>query len=242
MNEKRLDESKKQTEKQKREKKSGKKIGKIVPLVAVILMSLILSVVMKKSGESLSVKTILKYTPENTVQAAIVLVLFFALKSFTVVIPLSVLYLSSGILFPQVTAVMVSMVGLATTITIPYWIGRYSGEEMLQDICAKFPKAQQVAGYQNENAFFSCFITRIVGFLPGDIVSLYFGACGAKFSTYLTAGICGSLLSIITTTLLGSKLSNPFSVEFILVLFLRILISVGSVVLKRSMNHRTAEK
>lgn len=242
MNEKKLDGSKEQTEKQKSEKELGKKTRKIVPLVAVILMALIISVVIKKSGEPLSVKTILKYTPENTVLAAIVLVLFFALKSLTVVLPLSVLYLSSGILFSQVTAVMVSMVGLATTITIPYWIGRYSGEEMIQDICAKYPKAQQVAGYQNENTFFACFITRIVGFLPGDIVSLYFGACGVKFSTYLTAGVCGSLLSIITTTLLGSKLSNPFSVEFILVLFLRIFVSVGSVVLQHFMNKRTAEK
>ena len=68
--------------------------------------------------------------------------------------------------------------------------------------------------------------------LPGDIVSLYFGACGAKFSTYLTAGISGSLLSIVTTTLLGTKLSNPFSIEFIMVLLLRILVSAGTVVLK----------
>ena len=137
---------------------------------------------------------------------------------------------------------MVSMVGLTTTITIPYWIRRYSGEDIIQYIGTRYPKVQQLAGYQNENAFFVCFITRIVGFLPGDIVSLYFGACGVKFTTYLTAGISGSLLSIVTTTLLGTKLSNPFSIEFIMVLLLRILVSVGTVVLKHYMNKRTGEK
>ena len=96
--------------------------------------------------------------------------------------------------------------------------------------------------HQDENAFFVCFITRIVGILPGDIVSLYFGTCGVKFTTYLTAGISGSLLSIVTTTLLGTKLSNPFSIEFIMVLLLRILVSAGTVVLKHYMNKRTGEK
>ena len=78
--------------------------------------------------------------------------------------------------------------------------------------------AEQVAKYQETNTFFACFITRIVGFLPGDIVSIYFGACGTAYGIYLAAGITGSLLSIITTTLLGEKISDPFSVEFMIVL------------------------
>ena len=156
--------------------------------------------------------------------------------------PLSILYLRSGILFTPFIAVMVSMVGLTTTITIPYWIRRQSGEDIIQYIGTRYPKVQQLTGYQNENAFFVCFITRIVGFLPGDIVSLYFGTCGVKFTTYLTAGISGSLLSIVTTTLLGTKLSNPFSIEFIMVLLLRILVSGGTVVLKHYMTKRAGEK
>ena len=69
-------------------------------------------------------------------------------------------------------------------------------------------------------------------FILNGVIDINFGACGAKFSTYLTAGISGSLLSIVTTTLLGTKLSNPFSIEFIMVLLLRILVSAGTVVLK----------
>ena len=70
-------------------------------------------------------------------------------------------------------------------------------------------KAKKLSEYQKQNTFFTCFITRIVGFLPGDIVSLYFGACDVNYLIYLVAGISGSLLSIVTTTLLGEKLNNP---------------------------------
>ena len=85
--------------KQKSEKKSEIKLKKLTPLAAIILMTLILFVIVRKLEEPLSVKTILRYTPENMILAACVLVLFFALKSLTIMFPLSILYLSSGVLF-----------------------------------------------------------------------------------------------------------------------------------------------
>lgn len=57
------------------------KLKKLTPLAAIILMTLILLVIVRKSEEPLSVETILKYTPENMILAACVLVLFFALNS-----------------------------------------------------------------------------------------------------------------------------------------------------------------
>lgn len=57
-------------------------------------------------------------------------------------------------------------------------------------------------------------------------------------NTILAAGVAGSLLSIITTTLLGEKISDPFSVEFMVVLLCRILVSVGAVLINCRLNPR----
>ena len=211
---------------------------KLIPVAAMLLMGIVFTVVVKNSEEPLSVNTILRYTPDNAMLAAGILFVLFALKSLTVVFPLSVLYLASGILFQPMTAILVSTVGLAITITIPYWIGRYSGKQVVQNICDKYPKAEQIARYQETNVFFSCFITRIVGFLPGDIVSLYFGACDTAYGIYLAAGIAGSLLSILTTTVLGEKIQDPFSIEFVIVLLCRILVSLGAVVINYRLNKK----
>ena len=54
----------------------------------------------------------------------------------------------------------------------------------------------------------------------------------------LAAGVSGSLLSIITTTLLGEKISDPFSVEFMIVLLCRILVSVGAVLINYRLNQK----
>lgn len=215
-----------------------KKIKRLIPIAAIIIMGIILTIAVKKSGQPLSVNTILRYTPQNTILAAGIILSFFALKSLTVVFPLSILYLASGILFRPWAAVLISTTGLAITITIPYWIGRYSGKQTVQEICRKYPKAEQIATYQETNAFFACFITRIVGFLPCDIVSLYFGACDTDYTVYLAAGVSGSLLSVITTTLLGAEISNPLSLPFITVLLCRIGVSAGAIVINRQLNQR----
>ena len=215
---------------------------KLIPIAAIVVMGIIFTVTVKKSGQPLSVNTILRYTPENTILAAVILLAFFALKSLTVVFPLSILYFASGILFHSVAAALISTAGLAITITIPYWIGKYSGKQAVQEIWQKYPKAEMVARYQETNTFFACFITRIVGFLPCDIVSIYFGACDTAYPIYLAAGVSGSLLSIITTTLLGEKISDPFSVEFIIVLLCRILVSVGAVAINYRLNHKMLHK
>ena len=190
---------------------------KFIPVMAILAIAVILVLIVKISGEPLSVDTIVKYTPKNVALAVIMLILLFGLKSLTIVLPLSILYLASGILFSPVAAVFISTVGLSVSITIPYYLGKCSGKQITEEIFQKYPKAKKLSEYQKQNTFFTCFITRIVGFLPGDIVSLYFS---------------GSLLSIVTTTLLGEKLNNPFSIEFVLVAFCRLLVSIVSIMLK----------
>lgn len=165
----------------------------------------------------------------------------FALKSLTVILPLSALYLASGILFSPFMALFVSTCGLAITLTIPYLIGYFSGKKVVQRIQEKYPKTQKIMEYQRENTFFACFITRIVGVLPGDIVSLYFGACNTRYDIYLIAGIAGSLLSIVTTTILGEKISHPFSIGFFVVLLCRVLVSAGSIFINYTLNKRKEE-
>ena len=138
-------------------------------------------------------------------------------------------------------ALFVSTCGLAITLTIPYLIGYFSGKKVVQSIQERYPKTQKIMEYQRENTFFACFITRIVGVLPGDIVSLYFGACNTRYDIYLIAGIAGSLLSIVTTTILGEKISHPFSIGFFVVLLCRVMVSAGSIFINYTLNKRKEE-
>ena len=109
-------------------KSKVKTIKKLVPLCAIFVIAAVLTTVIHNLGEPLSAETVLKYTPQKPVLAAVILILFFALKSLTIIWPLSILYLASGILFSPVLAVLVSTAGLAVAITVPYWLRRYVGK------------------------------------------------------------------------------------------------------------------
>ena len=80
---------------------------KFIPVMAILAIAVILVLIVKISGEPLSVDTIVKYTPKNVALAVIMLILLFGLKSLTIVLPLSILYLASGILFSPVAAVFI---------------------------------------------------------------------------------------------------------------------------------------
>lgn len=219
-------------------KKNKKSVKMLIPVIAIVIIAILLTVIIVKSEQPFSVETVLKYTPDNIYLAVATLFLFFALKSLTIILLLSALYLASGILFSPITAVFISICGLPITLTIPYLIGHFSGKEVVSDIQKKYPNTRKIMEYQKTNTFFACFITRIVGVLPGDIVSLYFGACDTPYPVYLFAGIAGSLLSIITTTILGNKISQPCSVGFFVVLLCRILVSASSIFINHILNKR----
>lgn len=129
----------------------------LIPAVAIGIIIVILIVVMRNTEGAISVKTVLKYTPENTCLAMAVLFLFFALKSLTVILPLSALYLASGILFSPFMALFVSTCGLAITLTIPYLIGYFSGKKVVQSIQERYPKTQKNYGISKGKYFFFLF-------------------------------------------------------------------------------------
>ena len=94
---------------------------KLIPFIAIALMCIVFIFIDKITGEPLSVHTIIKYTPKDPILAAIVILLLYALKSLTVVFPLAILFFASGIIFPTWIAILINIIGLAITFTIPYW-------------------------------------------------------------------------------------------------------------------------
>lgn len=176
-----------------------------------------------------SVETLVAQATGNPLRSVLWLMLLFAIKSLTIVIPLLSLYVASGILFPPVWAVCVSFLGLAITMTLPYLLGRWSGAEELDYIKAKYPKIDKLVDIQKRNEFFASFIVRLIGWFPCDITSFYFGASRTSYPLYLFSGLLGSAVSVITNTLLGDVLMYPFSTAFFVLMVVKVLTSAGAI-------------
>ena len=61
------------------EDEENEKQKRIVPIVAMVIMCIVFAIIVRKSGEPLSVDTILRYTPQNKICAVGILLGFFLL-------------------------------------------------------------------------------------------------------------------------------------------------------------------
>ena len=153
-------------------KKMIDNIRKYLP--AVLLLLLLLFCI--RYREDLSVERILRYTPEEPVKAALLMLGLYAVKSVSFIFPIAILQLAVGHLFATGTALLVNFLGRAVTLALPYWMGRFSGASMVESLTAKYPKLKTVVDYQNGNSLYISFFMRTLNFLPGDAVSLFLGA------------------------------------------------------------------
>ncbi len=176
-------------------------------VAAIVLLAL-------RWRDCFSLETLLALAPEEALPAALFLLLLFALKSLSIVFPILVLYALSGLLFPIVPAILLNLAGTAAALLLPYGLGRLAGTELAEGIFRRWPKARRLRDFQWGSPWFFSFFLRMLGFLPGDVVSMYLGASRLPWRPCLFGGLAGMFPALLAGTLLGDSLADPSSPLF----------------------------
>lgn len=183
---------------------------------AFMLAMLVLCVVFL-SKNNISVKNVdalAQYLTGGTLTVALIMIGFSIVKSFALVFPPAVLYVLSGIVFDDLfTAILVNFIATALSLILPYFLGRFTGMEMVNTLKKRFKAIQKLDDFADENSFAVVFVFKAGGFMPSDLSSLIFGAVNIPFGKYFIAANAGMLVLNVLWTLLGAKgdLSNPLS-------------------------------
>ena len=185
------------------------------------------------SGHSITIEDILDYTPSQPLRAALFLWLAFALKSLSMVFPVMLLFAVSGQLFPLPIALAVNTVGITVTLTVPYLLGRASELSFTDRLLEKYPKLHELRRVRETSSFFLSFISRAVGILACDVVSLYFGSTRLDYPAYIAGAVLGFMPDLICATILGQQVERWDSPGFWITLAVNILACVSSVFLYR---------
>lgn len=205
---------------------------KIVPPV----LTLLLVVALALSLRHLSLEGFLAFVPQNPWLAAGVILVCYGIKSLSVVMPLSLLYLAAGFLYPFWIALPLSYAGLVVCCSLPYLLGRKWGRTVTADLLARYPKAQRFFDLGLQNQVLVSYLLRIVGVLPGDLCSLVLGACGTAYPSYLAGSLLGLSPVLILHLLAMHTVSNGFEPWLLLPAVLLLAVTVISSVL---LNRRT---
>ncbi len=180
------------------------------------------------SGKEITPESLLNFAPEEPLLAALFVVLLYAFKSLTVFFPIIILNVLGGFLFEPAHALIINSIGVLVELTVPYWIGRASGASFASKLCEKHPKLGELVGESSGNNLFMSFFLRVISCLPGDAISMYFGASKVPFWTCLIGSFLGTLPGMIASTLLGMNITDPSSPMFWVSIGLTVGISVVS--------------
>ena len=165
--------------------------------------------------KELSAEEIARYTPTNPWFAAMVMLALFALKSLSLFIYAGLLYAANGILFPLPVAIVLNLIGTVIMVSLPYQIGRRTGTSAVDEIRAKYPKAEAIHDLRAKNDFLFSFLARMVR-LPSDVVSLYMGAVQVEYKKYLLGSLLGLLPHTITFPIMGMNIRDIRSPRFMI--------------------------
>lgn len=205
--------------------------GSILRNALVIVFWLSLIVVCFIYRDEITVERIVNFTPKNPLLTALIMLCLFALKSVTVFIYGGILYAANGILFSLPVAILMNVAGTIVMTSIPFCIGKKAGSRALAQLTQKSPKLEMLKDVPNKNEFFVSFFVRIVGLLPGDLVGMYLGASGIRYSRYFVGTQLGLLPAVIAFSVMGMSIDDPSSPAFFISACFEVGLMILSVVL-----------
>ena len=162
----------------------------------------------------ITAEQLMDWQPQNLFLAALLLLIFFAVKSVLVFVPILIPQILVGHLYPGYAAFGLNLLGLVVVMSVPHAIGRRLGSEKLSNVLQRYPKLEGILKLQQENELMMSFMLRACAVPPADIVTMYLGASGMPLHINVIGGVLGTLPAMVLTTFLGANIRDPSSPAF----------------------------
>lgn len=229
------------------QKKNYDKLVKALQIAAgIFIVGMVIAgaILMKKYDISVKNAGMLKdWLQGNPLTVALIIIAFNFVKAFALVITPSLVFVVCGIVFDDLwVAILVSMICIATSIPVPYYLGRFMGKNAADSLKNKYPKIKRFDEFIEDNSFMVVFLIKATGLIPSDSSSMLLGAMNVKFKTFFLATNLGEIPIIVTWALLGNKgnFSDPKSFLYILPVIATVVLA--SVFMKLWTNKKSAAK
>lgn len=196
--------------------------------MAVMLVACIIFIA-KNNISVRNIDAITSHIHGGTLTVAIIIIAFTVIKSFALVFPPIVLYFVAGVVLNNAPlAIAVNFIASALSLILPYFLGRFTGKDMLSTLEKKFKAVKKLEHFTEENTWVVVFILKVSGIIPSDLSSVIFGAMNIPFGKYFVSANLGLLALNVSWSLIGAKgdLSDPLTYLYMLPIALCLIISL----------------
>jgi len=161
----------------------------------------------------------------------VAVLLLFCAKAF-IPIPIPTICLISGIVFPSEASFIINIVGVSLLMTIKFFWGKRFGPGAVGKLYSKNEAIKGVleskAGRGNPWLLFGL---RIIPYAPLNMVSQIYGSMNCEYDKFMMISLLGFMPKLLSYTIIGQNVFNPFSLAFILPIVILLVLSGSSLMI-----------
>ena len=188
---------------------SGVKYDEVIAIGPLPMMKFVSLLTKKYNIKLANIPELSEKITGGVATIAFGVILFSVVKSFALVFPPSVIFAICGYLMPNYfLALLINIVSVFLSLSIPYFLGRFTGASMVDTLKGKFKAIKKMDDFAGANEMEMTFAIKLSGLLPGDLSSLLFGAMGISYKNYMIGANLGMLPLAIVYTLFGTALKS----------------------------------
>lgn len=152
----------------------------------------------------------------DKISAVAVILGFFVTKTFIPIIPFSVLFIGSGLVFSSPVAVAVNLLGFAVLVSIKFYWGRRFGGGGAHKLLLRSQSLTQFMDFHGKGNKWMLVILRFIPFIPVGTVSRAYGATDMNYIPFVSLSVLGFLPRLVAWSAVGTNIRNSFSPNFII--------------------------
>ena len=160
-----------------------------------------------------------------------VIMFFFMFKMTFGCIPFSVLFIGTGLVFSPPIAVAVNVIGFSMLIGIKFLWGRKFGGGGLHKLLLKSESLSDFMDFHGKGNKWMLVALRFVPVAPVGTVSRAYGATDMKLISYIILSVIGFLPRLISWSIIGCNVFDPFTPAFLTPIAILLVISGVSLLL-----------
>lgn len=163
--------------------------------------------------------------------AVAVIIFFFFIKCFIPVIPFSVLFIGSGLVFSVPVAATVNIMGFALLVSLKFLWGRRFGGGGAHKLILRSRSVTDFMGFDGKGNEWMLVILSFIPFIPVGTVSRAYGATNMRLLPFVILSVLGFLPRLISWSVLGCNITDPFTPGFMAPIIILAIISGLSLLL-----------
>ncbi len=163
--------------------------------------------------------------------AFFLLMFIFLVKSYLNIIPFSVLFIASGMVFNENLTFLINILGFFIFCLPMFWLGKKRGGGGVHKVVNRSETIYKFMDFGGKGNKWMLVLLRFIPIFPQTLVSRAYGGTDMKTRHFLWYSLLGFLPRLILWSLVGVNIFNPFTVEFMAPIIILLIISGISLLL-----------